>query len=60
MSSGESAKMQPVTQSPSPKHPKPQIEAAQPISVRSGKVLSLLIALEALRQQSYALSAHKV
>ena len=52
--------MQPVTQPSSRKHPKPQIEVAQPISVRSGKVLSLLIALEALRQQSYALDAHKV
>lgn len=52
--------MQPVTQSSSHRQPKPQIEAAPPISVRSGKVLSLLIALEALRQQSYALDAHKV
>lgn len=52
--------MQPVTQPSSRQHPKPPVEAAQPISVRSGKILSLLIALEALRQQSYALGAHKV
>jgi hypothetical protein len=52
--------MQPVTQSSPRQAPKPQIDAVQPISVRSGKVLSLLIALEALRQQSHALSAHKV
>ncbi len=40
--------------------PLPANDVAQPVAVRSGKVLSLLIALEALRQNSYALDAHKV
>jgi hypothetical protein len=57
---GRIGQMPPVTQPSSRQHPKPPIEAAQPISMRSGKILSLLIALEALRQQSYALGAHKV
>lgn len=41
-----------------PRPPRP--EAPQPLPTRSGKVLSLLIALEALRQQSHALDAQKV
>jgi hypothetical protein len=40
--------------------PRPRNDAAQPIVTRSGKVLSLLIALEALRQQPHALGAQKV
>jgi len=48
-----------ISAQPRPR-PVPPAEVAQPISVRSGKVLSLLIALEALRQQSHALDAHKV
>jgi hypothetical protein len=40
--------------------PVPANDVAQPIAVRSGKVLSLLIALEALRQNSHALGAHSI
>jgi hypothetical protein len=35
-------------------------DVAGPVATRSGKVLSLLIALEALRQQSGAPAAQKV
>ena len=44
----------------SPTRPQVRLDVDKPIVTRNGKVLSLLIALEALRQQSYALDAHKV
>ena len=44
----------------SPTPPRPRLERVQPIVTRNGKILSLLIALEALRQEPHALGAQKV
>ena len=52
--------MQAHSTSKSQPRPLVRLNAPGPIVTRNGKVLSLLIALEALRQQSYALDAHKV
>ena len=45
---------------PSPPRPQPRVDFTPPLAGRSGKVISLLIILEALRQNSHALGAHKV
>jgi len=56
----ENRQMQAHSTSKSQPRPLVRLNAPGPIVTRNGKVLSLLIALEALRQQSYALDAHKV
>jgi hypothetical protein len=40
--------------------PAPSVEISQPVVVRSGRILHLLMALEALRQSQVAVGAQKV
>jgi hypothetical protein len=56
----ENRQMQASSMRKSPERSQVDHDVARPVATRSGKVLSLLIALEALRQQSGAPAAQKV
>ena len=43
-----------------PKRPPPSLEITQPVAIKSAKVLSLLLILEALRQSPFAMDTQKV